>query len=85
MAHFMGSLNLECNIITAPYMVLNEWLDNGFPLFDKHFAEKTDLEKIVYKDNLLNSQKNWETMDLEHELTTKGIERFCNDWKALLR
>jgi transaldolase len=29
--------------------------------------------------------EDWEKINIYNELTNKGIEKFCSDWKALLR
>ncbi len=35
LSHFMSSLSLECDIITAPFSVLSEWAEKGKPIPDK--------------------------------------------------
>jgi transaldolase len=77
--HFMACLNLGCDIITAPFLVLKEWADKGFQT--KGFDYKVDLKDIPYKNIKM---ENWENINIENELTNKGIEKFCADWTALI-
>jgi transaldolase len=78
--HFMACLNLGCDIITAPFPVLKEWVNNGFKT--EGFDYKVGFKDIPYKNIQM---ENWENINIENELTNKGIEKFCSDWKALLR
>ena len=41
-------------------------------------AEGRSLKPIPYRDIELNAP--WRSFDIRHELTTKGIERFVNDY-----
>jgi transaldolase len=77
--HFMACLNLGCDIITAPFPVLKEWADKGFQT--EGFDYKVDLKDIPYKNIKM---ENWENINIENELTNKGIEKFCADWTALI-
>ncbi|MGA2911277.1 MAG: transaldolase family protein [Candidatus Levyibacteriota bacterium] len=77
--HFMACLNLGCDIITAPFPVLKEWADKGFQTAG--FDYKVDLKDIPYKNIKM---ENWENINIENELTNKGIEKFCADWTALI-
>lgn len=78
--HFMACLNLGCDIITAPFIVLKEWAGKNFQT--EGYNYKVDLQDIPYKNINL---ENMENINIENELTNKGIEKFCSDWKALLR
>jgi transaldolase len=83
MPQFMQSLALGADIITAPYSVLAEWGQAGMPLPDKNFRYDTgSLTDIPYKD--LDLSQHWQTFDIKHELTDKGIERFAADWNQLI-
>jgi transaldolase len=78
--HFMACLNLKCDIITAPLTVFKEWADKGFRT--EGFDYNVDLKDIPYKNIKM---EDWEKINIYNELTNKGIEKFCSDWKALLR
>ncbi|HXY61292.1 MAG TPA: transaldolase, partial [Nitrospirota bacterium] len=41
------------------------------------------LKPIPYKEIKLDNK--WEDYDIRHELTTKGMERFSEDWKRLIK
>jgi len=46
-------------------------------------AKGKPLKPIVYKNLDLNLP--WESFDLAHELTTKGIQKFVADYQSTLR
>jgi hypothetical protein len=56
--------------------------DQGF-LYKGVDAKGKPLKPIAYKDLDLNLP--WESFDLAHELTTKGIQKFVADDKCNLR
>lgn len=81
--HFLYSLKLGADIITAPFAVLNEWGEKGMPLpgEDYHYIAK-ELKNIPYNEtNLANS---WQNYDIHYDLTTSGLERFSIDWNSLI-
>ena len=78
--HFMACLDLKCDIITAPLTVLKEWADKGFKT--EGFDYKVGFKDIPYRNIKM---EDWEKINIYNELTNKGIEKFCSDWKALLR
>ena len=91
--HFLYSLYLEVDIITAPFNVLKDWADSGRPMPGEtipldEFADistyfnNSQLQPIRYVD--LDLEQTVEKFNLNHDLTTKGIEKFANDWNALL-
>ena len=83
MDHFMQSLALGADIITAPFTILQQWGKAGMPLPDKDYNYvHSQLKDIPYRDVGLN--KKWTDYDIQHELTTKGVERFSTDWNALI-
>jgi len=81
--HLLSSLSLECDIITVPFSVLSEWAEEGCPIPDSSYIYKTDLESIPF-NKLSRSSEDWTKMYLENELTRKGVEKFCADWRALI-
>ncbi|MBF0560000.1 MAG: transaldolase [Nitrospirae bacterium] len=83
MDHFLYSIALGTDIITVPFGVLKEWGQKGMPLPDGNFSYKADgMAGIPYKD--IDLSKNWQDYDIEHDLTTKGMERFSKDWNELI-
>ena len=87
--HLLGSFALDAELVTAPSKVWEEWAAAAFPLSDKNFVyQGTDgagkqLEPIAYKPIDLNQA--WESFDIQHDLTTKGIQRFVEDYKSTLK
>jgi transaldolase len=87
--HLLCSFFLDAELATVPSKVLQEWASAGFPLPDKDFTYKgadangKPLKPIHYKELDLNLP--WESFDLAHELTTKGIQKFVADYESTLR
>lgn len=82
MDHFLYAVSLGSDIITAPFKILKEWGEGGMKIPDENFHySKGELKEIPYKDLDLN--KNWREFDISHELTSKGIAKFSEDWNGL--
>lgn len=83
MDHFLYALKLHSDIITAPYKIFKEWHEKGLPMPQNDFAYNVaGLTPIAYKN--LNLNQSWQDFSIDHELTTKGIEKFSQDWNALV-
>lgn len=83
LVHFLAALQLDADIITAPFSVLKKWGEKGKPQPDRSFAyQPTNLSSIPYQKYSLD--KNWTTFNIAHELTDKGIKRFAEDWNNLI-
>ncbi len=83
MEHFMESLALGADIITAPFSVLETWGKAGMPLPAEDLNyDAGALKEITYKELDLNQP--WESFDIRHDLTDKGIANFSSDWNALI-
>ena len=83
MGHFMQSLALGADIITAPLSVLSEWGKAGMPMPQEGAVyDISGLQHISYQEK--NLKNVWTEFDITHELTDKGIERFSSDWNALI-
>ncbi|PYX04590.1 MAG: hypothetical protein DMG85_17265 [Acidobacteria bacterium] len=87
--HLLCSFFLGAELATVPSKVLQEWTAAGFPMPDQDFlykgvdAKGKPLKPIAYKNLDLNLP--WESFDLAHELTTKGIQKFVADYQSTLR
>jgi len=87
--HVLGSFALRAELVTAPGKVWEEWAAASFPLPAADFVyqgtdkEGTPLKPIPYDPVDLN--RAWESFDIRHELTTKGIRQFVADYKSTLR
>lgn len=81
--HLLYALKLGTDIVTVPFAVLREWAARGLPLpGDDYRSEAKDLRPIPYRD--LDLSQDWESFDLGHDLTQKGMERFSQDWNGLI-
>lgn len=87
--HLLAAFAYGADLVTVPAKVMEEWAAKGFPLPDKDFAyqAKTSqgqaLAPIPYKP--LNLNEPWESFDISHELTTKGIRKFVEDYQNTLK
>jgi transaldolase len=82
--HFLYALKLGTDIITAPYETLKAWSEKGMPLPGDDYLYPTKfLKPIPYNEMQLD--KKWEDYDVRHELTTRGMERFSEDWNRLIK
>ncbi|PIT87306.1 MAG: transaldolase [Candidatus Magasanikbacteria bacterium CG10_big_fil_rev_8_21_14_0_10_40_10] len=84
MDHFLYAILLGSDIITAPYKILKEWGEKGLPLLGSDFVYSAKaLKDVAYEK--IDLLQNWKEYNIVHELTDKGIERFANDWNALIK
>jgi len=80
---------LGVDLVTVPTKVPEAWAAKGFAMPDRTFVYKgvsstgKSLIPIPYRD--IDMNKSWETFDLSHELTKKGIEKFVADFESTLR
>jgi transaldolase len=87
--HLLGSFASKTDLVTAPSKVWEEWAASSFPLPGADFVyqgtDKADrpLKPIAYKSIDLNQA--WESFDIRHDLTTKGIQQFVSDYKSTLK
>jgi transaldolase len=87
--HLLYSFALGVELATSPAKVLEQWVAAGLSMPDKDFryqavdAKGKALRPIPYREIDLNA--SWESFDLKHELTDKGIQRFVDDYKSTLR
>jgi transaldolase len=86
--HLLYSFALDVELVTAPARILEQWAAALFPLPEAAFryeavdAKGKALKPGPFKELDLNAV--WESFDLEHELTDKGIEKFVADYKDTL-
>jgi transaldolase len=84
--HFLYAMKLGSDIITTPFKILKEWVDNGMPVVNSkeiYEYDPKDLKSIEYKN--LDLSKDWKSFNINHELTDVGLERFANDWMSLIK
>lgn len=82
--HFLKALELGSDIITSPLKILKEWKETGMPVSsEKLKVESQKLKPIEYEE--ISLDKSWQEYNIKHELTDKGIEKFAEDWNALIK
>jgi transaldolase len=87
--HLLCSFALNAELATVPTTVLDEWVATGFPMPGQDFRciglAKTGkpLKTIPYEE--LDVNLPWQSFDVAHELTTKGIQKFVADYQSTLR
>ncbi len=87
--HLLASFALDAELVTVPAKVLEKWATSNFPMPDQNFTYKAvgtngqPLKPIQYKELDLNPP--WQSFDITHELTTKGIQKFVADYRSTLK
>ena len=87
--HLLASFVLDAELVTVPAKVLEKWAASNFPMPDQKFTYKAvasdghPLKSIPYKEMDLN--RPWQSFDIAHELTTKGIQKFVADYRSTLK
>ncbi len=82
--HMLYGLKLESDIISVPFKILKQWAQAGLQVPGPDYVYNPGgLKTIRYKN--IDLEKNWQEYNIDHELTTKGIERFSADWNALIQ
>jgi transaldolase len=89
LTHLLGTFALRTELVTAPGKVWEEWAATSFPLPGADFIYQgtgkagKPLKPIAYQSLDLN--RAWESFDIRHDLTTKGIQQFVADYKSTLK
>jgi len=73
---------LETELVTAPTKLLEEWAQQGCSLPDSSFEYKAPGKPIQYQT--LDLDQPWRNLEIQHELTRKGLEKFAADYRATL-
>jgi transaldolase len=81
--HLLCSFHYAAELVTVPAKTLEEWAAQGQPLPDANFAYSSSGAEIAYEDLDLNQP--WQSFNIQHELTRKGIEKFVADYKSTIR
>ena len=82
--HLLFALNLGSDIITAPFELIKMWGEKGLTIPGNGYHYDTKgLKAILYRD--LDLSHPWESYDIHHDLTDKGMEKFSADWNALIK
>jgi len=73
---------LDVDLVTVPAKVLTLWAENGLPMPEPNFQYRSSAKPIPYEE--LDLSQQWESFDIEHELTTRGLEKFVADYRKSL-
>jgi transaldolase len=86
--HLLFTFALGAELATVPTKVLEEWASSGFPSPDHKFRYRgldgrgAPLKTIPFKK--LDLDLPWQSFDIAHELTRKGIQKFVADYQGTL-
>jgi len=87
--HLLCAFALEVQLVTIPARLLEEWAVKSFPMPNRDFIYKAigasgkPLNAMPYR--MLELNQPWENFDIAHELTTKGIQKFVEDYQSTLK
>lgn len=87
--HLLAAFAFGADLVTVPAKLLEEWAAKGSPLPGESFKyvgktkDGQPLRPLGYKSLDLNAP--WEKFDIAHELTTKGILKFVEDYQGTLK
>jgi transaldolase len=73
---------LDVDLMTVPAKVLRLWAEKALPLPEADFQYFSPAKPIPYEE--LDLARPWETFNIAHELTTKGLEKFAADYRKTL-
>lgn len=80
--HLLYCFALETELATVPAKTLKLWANKNFPIPEKQFQYQSSGKPIQYQE--LDLKQPWQSFDIQHELTRKGIEKFAADYRATL-
>lgn len=80
--HFLCSISLGVDYISAPLRILNVWAQKGMPAPQNYTYNSEDLHTIDYQQIDLN--KSLEEYDISHELTDISAQESFSIWRTLL-
>jgi transaldolase len=86
--HLLYAFRLKAELATVPAKILQEWAASQSPLPGESFSyqavdkNQNPLKAIPHQQLDLNA--SWESFDVKHDLTDKGIKKFVEDYKSTL-
>ena len=84
-SHLLYALKLKSPLVTVPFKVFKEWADQGFPEPSENWQyDPLGKKPIPYRTDL-TLDRPWYDYNLDHGLTTVGVERFASDWDSLIQ
>jgi transaldolase len=82
LAHLLCCFSIDSDLVTVPAKILHEWADAGFPMPEAGFTYEPKGARIEYRE--IDLEQPWQRFNIQHELTTKGVEKFAADYRATL-
>ena len=83
MDHFLSSIKIGSDILTAPKKVIIDWLnEKSTPQEDNYEIRDNDLIKIECKK--IDLEKDWKSYEIHHPQTVTGLNKFADDWNKLI-
>ena len=73
---------LDVDLVAVPAKVLTLWAEENFPMPEAGFQYHCSTKPIPYEE--LDLRQPWEKFNIDHELTTKGLEKFAADYRKTL-
>jgi transaldolase len=80
--HLLSCFALGAELVTVPAKILTLWAEANFPLPGDGFVHESKGRAIPFED--LSLERPWESFDIRHELTARGIEKFVDDYRKTL-
>lgn len=87
--HLLYSLALRVELATVPAKVLRQWAERSKAMPETGYVYKPvgdkgqSLKPIAYEEIDLN--RPWDSYMIDHPLTTKGIQKFVEDYRSTLK
>jgi len=75
-------LSWKVDLVTAPAKILLSWADQGLPRPEANYDYRSPGQPIPYQE--LDLAQPWETFNIGHELTSKGLQKFAEDYRKTL-
>lgn len=82
MNHLYACLTAGVDIATVPFKLLHEWAGEGAEMDSSFEYDADDRTPIEKKE--LDLSAPWDSFNIQHDLTDAGLQRFADDWNALL-
>lgn len=84
MNHLLTCFMLKTDMVTLPFKTIKDWHAQDSPLPQEDFVyPKGNLVDIPYQEYDL--RKSWQQFNINHQLTKTGLEKFADDWNALIK
>jgi transaldolase len=81
--HILGALVLGTQALTLPFeKAFKPWAEKGFPLPEADYVFPSTGKGIAFEE--LDLQADWQSFNIQHDLTDAGLKKFAEDWNSLL-